>query len=172
MNNISSMWGKIFDCHWPVDRIAALVAFAKGWDSTTQKQIEVSEYGKYTNPPPEGICDYRGRRSVYNVIIGFSNRVQRRVNNSPSRAKWKIDNGLAANAQISYQNKSIWFVLRADGKVSRVNGLKLRNKLEKMDKRYLALIDDGEILKTESSEWLAISGIPTSKTPCNHKRYN
>ena len=169
MSAISSMWSRIFECPWPVDRVAALVAYARGWDATTAKQIEVSEYGKFTQPPPEGTCDYRGRRSFYNVVIGFSHRIKQRRRISPSKAAWRSENGLSRGAKFAYQHKCVWFVLRADGKVSQVNGTKLRKKLANMDKDYLMLVEQGKISEKESEEWLAISSIPAHRAPCNHK---
>lgn len=161
-----SMWNKIFDCPCPVDKIAALVISSNSWDGDTGNFVGLDSAGKYGMPPPDGVCDYRGRRGFYHIVIGFSHRKKVRCRISPSRQKNRAELGLNEGAKFAYQNKSVWFVLRADGKIFKLDGRKLKKQLKHKDEVFEKSPDFD---KPRSAEFTAFEVVPISDTPCNHK---
>lgn len=159
MNQIRSMWDRIFECPIPVNSLAAIVVFARSEsvlnleDARPQAKESLqafgfSDYVDITTEPPEGLIDYRGRRSFYHVVVGYAHRKARRKKTGKANST------------------TTWYVLRADGEVLLVNNESMRKRLKNMDDAYLRDIDQGFSKGVSSEEWFKVSQIPISQTPC------
>lgn len=187
MSIYSSMWDRIFDCPVPVNRIAFMVVFAKPEYSSSELEnnssgVEphckndavrgIKDYVDIMLPPPEGLCDYRGRRSFYHIVVGYAyRRTKKKHQETHVLQKIREQYGNKAAVQAKKNGKAdritTWYVLRADGEVVTVNSRSMRSKLRNMDLSYLENIRLGYLSGERDNQWLEMSKIPISATPCS-----
>lgn len=168
---MDSVWNSLYDHPVPVNRLSAIVGFGAGDRPVEGEMPNIDGYEKYTKAPPENLVDNRGRRSFYHMVVGFSHRVKQRGVSSPSRDRFKVENGLKTGARYTYSYKSVWYVMRADGKINLVNGKKLRAKLKKLDEGYIKRVKAGELPSEPSAQWLQVCDIPIGEFPCVQDKF-
>lgn len=177
----SSMWDRIFETPVPIDSLARIVISSEPWWAKSNKPISpepscpeqinrpIDHDVDLTRAPPDGLVDYRGRRGLYNIVIGFSHRKIKSVRNSAVDLIKRNDfAGIKTYHAPTrhFDRSSTWFVLRMDGQLSLVNNEGMRAKLKRLDERYIEDIDTGWAEWKVSPEWETHANIPAWAKPC------
>jgi hypothetical protein len=189
---MQSMWDRIFDSPVPINKLARIVTSSAPWWAQPVEKYEpgvtvdkkkksiICDYVSIMKPPPDGLLDYRGRRSRYHIICGFAYRRTDTspigINNDKSKNKrknnWFSNSPIYDRGAIRSDNKmrktegvSVWYYLRADGFVGTVTSQSLRKKMSNLDKAYILDVNLGYASMDMSSEWKALCEIPITLTP-------